>query len=233
MRTDRNTNPDACVVDSVIRSRRAVRAFRPDPIARHVIDQILEVASCAPSNSNTQPWRVDVLAGPAKSALSDVLKQAHEENRHPPLTHMPEVLPEAMRRRQEAFGAAYYGVLGVPKHDVQQRARVTARNFDFFGAPVGLIFSIDSALTKFSWLDYGIFIQTVMVAAQAVGLDTCPQVSFARFQNVIAEHLVLPANYEVVCGMSMGLSDCDSPVSRLETGREPVENFARFLGFDS
>jgi len=146
---------------------------------------------------------------------------------------MPEVLPEAMRRRQEAFGAAYYGVLGVPKHDVQQRARVTARNFDFFGAPVGLIFSIDSALTKFSWLDYGIFIQTVMVAAQAVGLDTCPQVSFARFQNVIAEHLALPANYEVVCGMSMGLSDCDSPVSRLETGREPVENFARFLGFDS
>jgi nitroreductase len=233
MRTDRNTHPNASVVDAVIRSRRAVRAFKPDPIARHVIDQILEVARCAPSNSNTQPWRVDVLAGSAKTVLSDALKRAHEENRHPPLAHMPDVLPEEMRRRQEAFGAVYYGALGVPKQDLQQRARVTARNFDFFGAPVGLIFSIDSALTKFSWLDYGIFIQTVMVAARAVGLDTCPQVSFARFQNEIAEHLELPPGYEVACGMSLGLSDCGSPVSRLETGREPVENFARFLGFES
>jgi nitroreductase len=233
MNNDRYTHPDARIVDAVIRSRRAVRAFRQDAIARDVVDQILDVARNAPSNANTQPWRVDVLAGREKAALSDALRRAHDEDAHPPLKYLPDLLPDMLRTRQESFGATYYGALGVPKEDFQQRARVTARNFDFFGAPVGLIFSIDSTLTKFSWLDYGIFLQTVMVAARAVGLDTCPQVSFARFQNVIAEHLELPPGFEVVCGMSLGLSDCDSPVGSLEMKREPVQNFARFRGFES
>ncbi|WP_027214809.1 nitroreductase [Burkholderia sp. WSM2232] len=233
MKIDRKTHPDARVVDAAIRSRRAVRAFKSDEVSRDVIEQILDVARYAPSNSNTQPWRVDVLAGRAKSALSAALRVAHDEDRHPPLRHMPEPLPEAMRTRQEAFGAAYYGALGVQKQDLAQRARVTARNFDFFDAPVGLIFSIDSTLTKFSWLDYGMFIQSIMVAARAVGLDTCPQVSFVRFQNVIAEQLGLLSNYEVVCGLSLGVSDCNAPVSRLRTGREEVEGFARFHGFES
>jgi nitroreductase len=233
METNCCTQPDAHAVDAAIRSRRAVRAFKPDAIARHVIDRILEVARCAPSNSNTQPWRVDVLAGREKSALSDALRRAYDDDRHPPLRHLPDPMPDAMRTRQEAFGATYYGALGVPKHDLQQRTRVTARNFDFFGAPIGLIFSIDSTLTKFSWLDYGMFLQTLMVAARAAGLDTCPQVSFARFQNVIAEHLEFPPGFEVVCGMSLGHADYSSPVNRLEMEREPVQNFTRFRGFES
>jgi nitroreductase len=137
-----------------------------------------------------------------------------------------------MRSRQEAFGMRYYGALGVPKSDLQERARVTARNFDFFGAPVGLIFAIDSTLTKYSWLDYGMFIQTVMLAARAVGLATCAQVSFARFQDVIADQLDLPSGHEVVCGMSLGFSDEASPVNRIDMTREPVRNFSTFLGFD-
>ncbi|HEY2024081.1 nitroreductase [Paraburkholderia sp.] len=233
MKNDRSTHPDARIVDAVIRSRRAVRAFKQHAIARDVVEQILDVARSAPSNANTQPWRVDVLAGRDKCALSHALRCAHEQDLHAPLKYLPDLLPYALRTRRESFGATYYGALGVQKQDLLQRARVTARNFDFFGAPVGLIFSIDSTLTKFSWLDYGIFLQTVMVAARAVGLDTCAQVSFARFQNVIAEHLELPPEFEVVCGMSLGLSDCDSPVGSLDMEPEPVQNFARFRGFES
>jgi nitroreductase len=233
MPVDRDSHPDASIVDAVIRSRRAVRVFKPDPVPRRVIEDILDVARCAPSNSNTQPWRVYVLTGQDKASLSEALGRAHAQDQHPPLQHLPNPLPEAMRTRQEAFGAAYYGALGVSKTDTEQRARVTARNFDFFGAPVGLIFAVDSSLTKFSWLDYGIFIQTVMVAARAVGLDTCPQVSLARFQNLISKHLAFPRGFEVACGMSLGYSDCRSPINGIDMGREPVQNFSCFLGFES
>jgi nitroreductase len=229
---DRHTHAHASVVDAVIRSRRATRFFTDDAIVRRVIDDILDVARNAPSNSNTQPWRVYVLAGEPKAALSEALRRAHDDDAHPPLRHMPDPLPDAMRSRQEAFGARYYGALGVAKSDVRERANVTARNFDFFGAPVGMIFAIDSTLTKFSWLDYGIFIQTVMLAARAVGLATCAQVSFARFQNVIAHHLDFPPGHEVVCGMSLGFPDDEAPVNRIDMAREPVRNFSTFLGFD-
>ncbi|SAL84617.1 nitroreductase [Caballeronia arvi] len=229
---DRHAHPDASVVDAIIRSRRAIRFFTEEAVARRVIEDILDVARNAPSNSNTQPWRVHVLTGQRKTALSDALRQAHDEDAHPPLRHMPDSLPDVMRSRQEAFGMRYYGALGVAKSDLQARANVTARNFDFFGAPVGMIFSIDSTLTKYSWLDYGIFIQTVMLAARAVGLATCAQVSFARFQKVIAEHLDFPPGHEVVCGMSLGYPDEEAPVNRIDMAREPVRNFSTFLGFD-
>jgi nitroreductase len=229
---DRQAHPAASVVDAIIRSRRAIRFFTEEAVARRVIEDILDVARNAPSNSNTQPWRVHVLTGQRKTALSDALRQAHDEDAHPPLRYMPDSLPDAMRSRQEAFGMRYYGALGVAKSDVRKRANVTARNFDFFGAPVGMIFSIDSTLTKYSWLDYGIFIQTVMLAARAVGLATCAQVSFARFQNVIADHLDFPPGHEVVCGMSLGFPDEEAPVNRIDMAREPVPNFSTFLGFD-
>jgi nitroreductase len=233
MELDRHSHPKASIVDAVIKSRRAVRCFRPDAIPRHVIEQILDVARSAPSNSNTQPWRVYVLAGEDKLSLSDALRRAQIEDRHPPLRHLPDPLPEAMRTRQKAFGATYYGALGISKTDIQERARATARNFDFFGAPVGLIFAVDSSLSKYSWLDCGIFIQTVMIAASAVGLNTCPQVSFARYQDIVSTHLGFPAGFDVVCGMSLGFADENSALNSLDMAREPVQGFSRFLGFDS
>lgn len=136
-----------------------------------------------------------------------------------------------MRLRQEAFGSVYYGALGVPKEDVRQRATITGRNFEFFGAPVGLIFAIDPTLTKFSWLDYGLFLQTIMIAATALGLATCPQVSFVRYQDIISKQLDFPAEFEVVCGMSLGFPDEESVLNELDMGREPVGSFTKFLGF--
>lgn len=133
---------------------------------------------------------------------------------------------------QEAFGARYYGALGIDKADLAGRALATCRNFGFFGAPVGLIFSVDARLTKYSWLDYGLFLQTVMLAARARGLDTCPQVSFARYQTIIAEHLSLAPGSDVVCGMALGYADQGSVVNKLAIPREKVESFTTFIGFD-
>ncbi|MES2263672.1 MAG: nitroreductase [Pseudomonadota bacterium] len=230
--TDPRIHAGADAVDAVIRSRRAVRVFRTDPVSRADIAAILDVAATAPSNSNTQPWQVHVLTGRARRELSEALGQAHLANSYPPLQHIPDPLPDPCRHRQEDFGARYYGVLGIAKDDLAARARATGRNFDFFGAPVGLIFTIDASFKRHSWLDYGLFLQTLMIAARARGLDTCAQVSFARYQELIAQQLQLEPGHDVVCGMSLGYADDDAQLNRLSMPREPVERFARFLGFD-
>lgn len=229
--TGARMHSDTSLVDTVIRSRRAVRVFRPDAVSQMDIVDILDVARSAPSNSNTQPWHVHVLAGRAKRRLSDVLSRAHANNTCPPLKHMPDPLPNDYRLRQEDFGARYYGALGVDKSDVAAQSRVTGRNFEFFGAPIGLIFTIDACMKKQSWLDYGLFLQTIMIAARSRGLDTCPQVSFARYQKVIAAHLDLDPGYDVVCGMSLGYAHEDSSVNRLQMPRACVEQFTSFVGF--
>jgi nitroreductase len=126
----------------------------------------------------------------------------------------------------------YYGALGIDKTDMEARSRATGRNFDFFGAPIGMIFTIDARMKKYSWLDYGLFLQTIMIAARSRGFDTCPQVSFARYQTVIANHLEIEPGHEVVCGMSLGYADDDCVVNRLQMPREPVDRFARFAGLD-
>jgi nitroreductase len=230
--TGPHMHANAHLIDSVIRSRKAVRVFRPDAVSRQDIVEILDVARTAPSNSNTQPWHVHVLGGRVKGALSDALANAHSAAAYPPLQHMPEPLPDIYRSRQEVFGARYYGALGIDKTDTAARALATGRNFDFFGAPVGMIFTIDTCLKKYSWLDYGLFLQTIMIAARARGLDTCAQVSFARYQEVIATHLDIEPGHEVVCGMSLGYAQDDAAVNRLGMPRAAVEQFTRFAGFD-
>ncbi len=219
-------------IEHLLRSRRSVRAFRPDPVSRQQVLDILRLASWAPSNSNTQPWRVHVLAGAAKAALSQELLAAHEADSFPPAAHFPAVLPERLRMNQEQFGASYYAALGIDRGDAPARKRQTGRNFEFFGAPIGLIFSLDRRLTPHSWLDCGLFIQNVMLAARAAGLDTCPQVSFVRYQSIIAKHLGLGKFDTVVCGMSLGYADPSAPVNSLAVPREDAEQFSTFLGFD-
>jgi nitroreductase len=221
----------AGIVDVIIRSRKSVRAFRPQPVSRQVVIEIIEVAGTAPSNSNTQPWTVYALAGDRKRALSEVLLSAHNGNLMPAFAHFPDVLPEVCKRRRDDFGLRYYGALGIDRNDAHARSRTTGRNFLFFDASVGLIFTIDARLKRHSWLDCGLFIQNVMIAAKARGLDTCPQVVFARYQPLIAEHLNLPSGQIVVCGMSLGYADERADINRLNVPRESIEHFASFLGF--
>ena len=220
----------AASVDGVIRSRQTTRAFRPEAVPQAQLIEIFETARTAPSTFNTQPWRMHVLIGEAKHALSEALVQAHTANSQPPYAAIPNPAPAGCASRQDDFGRRYYAVLGIDRTDMAARSRQTARNFVFFDAPVGIIFTIDDSLTKHSWLDYGLFLQNLMIAAHARGLATCPQVSFVRYQSVIATQLGLPANESVVCGMSLGYADDEAALNQMEMPRESLETFAKWYG---
>lgn len=219
-------------VDDVLRSRRSVRAYRPDPLSRDVVLDILQVAASAPSNSNTQPWNVHVLAGAPLKALSGDLVAASRRGDFPAPSHFPDPLPSVLCAHQADFAARYYGALGIDRKDALARAAQTERNYSFFGAPVGLIFSIDARLNRHSWLDLGLYIQSVMIAAKARGIDTCPQVSFAPFHAVIERHLRMQPGELTVCGMAMGFGDTGANVNRMNMPRQRVEAFVHDVGFD-
>jgi nitroreductase len=231
-------DPDCgAAVDAAIASRRSVRAFLPTSVPRSTIEDILRVASRAPSGVNTQPWKVTVLTGAAKESLSTKILAAHDANAAAGSSgadvgeyeYYPTewVSPYIERRRK--IGWDLYGLLGIAKTDKARMHAQHGRNYRFFGAPVGLIFTIDRILRRGSWLDYGMFLENVMIAARGRGLDTCPQAAFIGFHKIIAEHLQLPAAEMVVCGMSLGHADESAPENRLVTERAPVESFARFL----
>jgi nitroreductase len=228
--------PDStAAVDAAISSRRSIRAFLPTPVPREAIEQILAVAARAPSGTNTQPWRVHVLQGEARERLSARIRAAYD-NPQERAQHSEEYAyyptewraPYIDRRRK--IGWDLYGLLGIGKADKERMHAQHGRNYEFFGAPVGMIFTIDRVMQQGSWLDYGMFLQNVMVAARARGLDTCPQAAFTQFHRVIAAELGLPANEMVVCGMALGLADPAAVENTLVTEREPVAGFARFHG---
>jgi nitroreductase len=229
------TPESIAAVDAAITSRRSVRAFLPTPVPRSVIEEILAVAARAPSGTNTQPWRVHVLMGDAKAALSADIRAAYDDPAEralhlEPYAYYPtEWRPPYIDRRRKV-GWDLYGLLGIGKSDKARMHAQHGRNYDFFGAPVGLIFTIETVLQQGSWLDYGMFLQNVMVAARARGLDTCPQAAFTQFHRIIARHLGLREDEMVVCGMSLGHADPSAPENTLVTERAPVDVFARFLG---
>ena len=230
-----NLDESTAAVDAAIISRRSVRAFLPTPVPRQTIEQILAVASRAPSGTNTQPWKVSVLTGDAKTALSRKIMAAHddpaerarhtEEYAYYPTTWQP---PYIDRRRK--IGWDLYSLLDIGKTDKARMHGQHGRNYAFFDAPVGLIFTIDRVMQQGSWLDYGMFLQSVMIAARGRRLDTCPQAAFMQYHRIISEHLALPDSEMVVCGMSLGHADPAAVENTLVTEREPVAGFARFFG---
>lgn len=227
--------PEAtAAVDAAITSRRSVRAFLPTPVPRSTIEDILRVASRAPSGTNMQPWRVHVLLGEARAALTrkilaafDDPAQAAQHAEDYPYYPSEWFSPYLERRRK--LGWDMYALVGIVKGDKARMHEQHGRNYRFFDAPVGLIYTIDRRLVQGSWLDYGAFLQNVMVAARARGLDTCPQQAFSRFHRIIEQHLALPPEQMVVCGMSLGWADPDAPINRLVSEREGVDAFARFV----
>jgi len=227
------TIDDVAAVDRAITSRRSVRAFLPRPVPRATVEELLAVASRAPSGSNIQPWKVYVLSGEAKDRLSRAVAAAYDAGEeHPEYHYYPTKWFEPYLARRRKIGWDLYGLLGIGRGDKARMHAQHRRNYRFFDAPVGLIFTIERDLEPGSWLDYGMFLQGIMVAARARGLDTCPQAAWMEFPRTIAGELGLPANEQVVCGMSLGYADPDPPESRLVTEREPVAGFARFEGFE-
>jgi nitroreductase len=221
-------------VDAAITSRRSIRGFLPTAVPRETIEDILRVASRAPSGTNTQPWLVTVLTGAARQRLVDAvmrvwndpaqLAQHSEEYAYYPRQW---ISPYIDRRRK--VGWDLYGLLGIGKTDKARMHAQHGRNFQFFDAPVGMIFSIDRVMDQGSWLDFGMFLQSVMVAARGRGLDTCPQAAWTQFHKVIAREIGLPDNQMVVCGMALGHADPSLIENTLVTERAAVNEFARFL----
>ncbi|MFM7972238.1 MAG: nitroreductase [Betaproteobacteria bacterium] len=221
-------------VEAAIVSRRSVRAYRPLPVPRELIERILNLAARAPSGTNTQPWKVTVLTGASKDALSDKILAAYndpaERAQHTEAyDYYPAqwVSPYIDRRRK--IGWDMYGLLGLTKDNKAGMQEQHAQNYRFFGAPVGLMFTIDRVMGKGSWVDYGMFLQTLMVAARAHGLDTCPQAAFNQFHRIILPHIGAGPEEELICGMTLGYADNTPPVAQLKTEREPASGFTRFL----
>jgi nitroreductase len=231
--TDRTPPGPASIVDAAITSRRSIRAFLPEAVARATIEDILRVAARAPSGTNAQPWHVHVLTGAALHRLSDaILAACHDPEElarsEEDYSYYPTKWVEPYLARRRKVGWDLYGLLGIGRADKDKIRSQHERNYKFFDAPVGLIFSLDRVMAQGSWLDCGMFLQNVMVAARARGLDTCPQAAFIQFHKIIKAQLGIGADQVIVCGMSLGKADMSQVENTLVTEREPLEHFVRF-----
>jgi nitroreductase len=230
-----NPTPEQiALVDQAIITRRSLRAYLPTPLPQAMVADILAVASRAPSGTNTQPWKVYVLTGTAKTELSRKIiaayddpaeRSAHSEE----YAYYPTEWKSPFIDRRRKVGWDLYGLLGIAKSDKARMHAQHRRNYDFFDAPVGLMFTIDRVMQQGSWLDYGMFLQSIMVAARARGVDSCPQAAFMEFHRIIIAHIGAPDNEQFVCGMSMGYADPGAIENKLTTERDPVSAFAKFL----
>ena len=226
-------------VDAAIASRFSCRAFLRDrAVPRDTIDEILSVASRAPSGTNTQPWKVYVLQGATRDALAQKVCAAHDAVHADPALaqeyreeydYYPTkwVSPYIDRRRENGWGL--YGLLGIARGEKDRMHAQHQRNFRFFDAPVGLMFTMDRVLGRGSLMDYGMFLENVMVAARARGLHTCPQAAWNGFAKIILPHIGAGGDEMLVCGMSLGYADLEARVNAFHTPREPAASFTRWV----
>lgn len=233
------TSPaNTAAVDHAITSRMSARAFTQQEVSRELITEILQVASRAPSGTNTQPWKVYVLQGATRDALVDKVCAAHEAMRGNPevakqyteqYDYYPAqwVSPYIDRRREN--GWSLYGLLGIGKADKDRMHEQQQRNFKFFDAPVGLMFTIDPIMGRGSLFDYGMFVQNIMLAARARGLHTCPQAAWNGFHSIILPHIGAGEGEMMVCGMALGYADESDKVNTLVTPRVPVNEFTHWV----
>ncbi|MGV8997180.1 MAG: nitroreductase [Parvibaculaceae bacterium] len=219
--------------DELLNARKSVRVFKPDPVPLALVEELLTLASRAPSGTNIQPWKVHVVAGDVRARLeAEVL--AHRETK--PADAMAEFPRMSKRKepyttRMRTLGKEMYSLLEIPKGDEAANWAQWGRNYRFFDAPVGLIFTIDKDLDAMSFLDIGMFMQTFMLAAKSRGLDTCAQGAWNNFWSVTRTVLDVSPDEFIIAGMSLGYADDAAAVNGLVAEREPVESFATFHGF--
>lgn len=216
--------------DDVVRARRSIRAFKADPVPMATIRELLLTASLAPSGTNIQPWKVHVVTGETRRRLEDEVL-AHRETRPDDAT--AEFARSSKRKepyvsRMRALGKDMYGRIGIPRGDEAAAWRQWGRNYSFFDAPVGLIFTIDKDLDSMSFLDVGMFMQTLMLAAKDRGLDTCAQGAWNLFWTATRRVLAIPDDEYIIAGMALGYADTEDPVNGVIAAREPLDTIATF-----
>jgi nitroreductase len=216
-------------VSEALATRKSVRAFRPDPVPRAVIETILVGAARAPSGGNLQPWKVHVLLGEARDELVRRTKARMAENPRggvPEYHIYPPELTEPYKTRRFAIGEAMYATMGIPRDNKAARLMQFVRNWEFFGAPVGLIISIDRQMQQGQWADLGMFLQSVMLLAREHGLHTCAQEAWAPFHETVRDYLKIPAEEMIFCGMAIGHADDSAAINRLVSERAPLADWA-------
>ncbi|MBO6824865.1 MAG: nitroreductase [Sneathiella sp.] len=221
-------------IDEAITSRRSVRAFTDQPVEKEKIDHILQISQRAPSGTNTQPWYTYVCAGEVRDGIcNDVcdLFDQGKASKYEDFDYYPPIWEDKHRKRRQGVGWGLYGLLGIEKGDRAGSARQAKRNFKLFDAPVGLFFTTDAYLGRGSWLDMGLYIQTIMLAARGQGLHTCPQAAWISFQDPIYKHLNIPKDQVLVCGMALGYEDTSAIENTLVSEREDKDHIVSYHGF--
>ncbi len=221
-------------VEEAIRSRRSIRAFTDKPVSKEQIERILELSQRAPSGTNTQPWYTYICTGDVRDAIvEDTVKQfeAGTAAKYEDYDYYPPTWTDTHRDRRRGVGWGLYGLLGIRKGDREKSHAQHRRNFQLFGAPVGLFFTTDAYLGRGSWSDVGLYMQTVMLAARGEGLHTCPQAAWILFQDAVFKHLNIPDDQVLVSGMCLGYEDTVAIENTLVSEREAMENVAFYHGF--
>jgi nitroreductase len=218
-------------VKDALSARKSTRAFLDKPVATETVVRILDAARHAPSGANTQPWQVAVVRGEKKRRLGESLEHAYRSGVKPRMdyNYYPVVWESPYTERRKACGYQLYETLGISRDDKQRRGEQWVANYRAFGAPVELFFFMDAGLEAGSYVDYGMFLQSVMLAAVEEGLATCPQAALADFPDIVKRELGYPPDRLLICGMALGYEDTEAKVNSYRTPREPVQAFARFF----
>jgi len=218
-------------VSEAVARRISIRAFKPDPVPRDAVADILLRAAQAPSGGNLQPWRVYALAGEPLTEFK-ALVAANPFGETPEYAVYPPDLWEPFRTRRWQNGEDLYATIGIPREDKPARLRQLARNGEFFGAPVGIFFLLDRKLGPPQWADLGMYMQNVMLLAVERGLDTCPQEYWARYPQTVARFLGVSDDHMLFSGMALGYRDEAHPINTLKASRDPFEVWGELIGFD-
>ena len=219
-------------VSDAINSRRSMRVFKPDPVAKADVEWIIATANRAASNGNLRPWKLHVTMGAARQRLSKAILKAMDENDHGPGAEYnvyPKEFTAVYDARRKLVGKQLYTLLGVPRGDTAGMARQFRKNFEFFDAPVGMILCVERRMGNGQWIDCGIFLDQLMLLAREKGLHTCPQAAFSRCQHVVRSELKVPDDQVVICGLALGHADPDAVPNNLITERAPIEDFTTWF----
>ena len=225
-------NQPAPDVFDAARTRRSIRAYKADPVPIEIVREIVALGRHAPSGSNIQPWRVHVLTGATLACVGSAIQSAFladEPGHQRDYNYYTDPIYEPYLARRRQCGWGLYGTLGIGRGDREKSKAYRATNYNFFGAPVGLIFTIDRKLEKGSWLDYGMFLQTIMLAARARGLHTCPEAAIASYPDIVRSELGITNDWIVICGMAMGYADPEPVINTFQPPRIDPDEYAIFL----
>lgn len=214
-----------------IKSRHSVRAYLAKEVEQEKIDRVLDAARFAPSGVNTQPWQVAVVRGESKQKLQQELESAFRSGEQPQMDYQyyPDGWEEPYKARRKSCGLKLYGAVGIGRDDKQKQIDQRAANFRAFDAPVMLLFFMDPIMSTGSYLDYGMFLQSVMLAAAGEGLATCPQASVTEYPAIAKEQLGYPEDSVLLCGMALGYEDESAVINQYRTERESVDGFTRYF----